>query len=284
MNNHRNLPAARNLWMCLLLWLVQLPVAAQSLEFVYADGLESDNAAVYRNVQLLLRDPHVFTNVPVFGCLDFTDNPIPVANVSFNGTISDMLTMDADNDGMLDLSVLQGLDRFDPDGVGQMVSQLNGSCNAPIPSTGCTVLPDDLPAVAATNINAGLCLQAIDGTTSGYSPPVPIVQDVCFVSSASDTELMLGGITAALQQSQFAYGWAGDQLMPGLTRGFLRESDADSILLPEDLPLIGGQPLSSILPGGQGNCAAGDDRDMLAGELGWWFYTEVTAGQVPVVQ
>jgi len=46
------------------------------------------------------------------------------------------------------------------------------------------------------------------------------------------------------------------------------------------VPLIGGQPLSALLPGGAGNCAAGDDRDMLNGEPGWWFYFAIEAERV----
>jgi len=63
-------------------------------------------------------------------------------------------------------------------------------------------------------------------------------------------------------------------------RGFVREIDADQILIPPDVPLIGGQPLSALLPGGAGNCAAGDDRDMLNGEPGWWFYFAIEAERV----
>lgn len=255
---------------------------SQSLEFVFADSLESVPVTVYRNTQLALRDPHVFVNVPVFGCVDFTDTPIPVVNVSFNGTIADMLTMDTNADDVLDLSILQGFDRANTDGIGQMVTAINGSCAAPFPPTSCLLESLIAESIATTNIETGLCLEAVVGTTTGYTPPVPIIQDACFVATPTDTEAMLGGVILPLLQSQFAFGWMTNQLTPGLNLGFLREIDADNTLLPDTLPIIGGQPLSSILPGGQGSCAPGDDRDVLNAETGWWFYLETMAEEVTI--
>ncbi len=255
---------------------------AQALEFIYADSMESMPAVVYRNTQLALRDPHVFVDVPVFGCVDFTDTPIPVANVSFNGSLADMLTMDGNADNLLDLSILQALDRFDPQGIGQMVNPLTGVCAAPFPPDSCSVDPITSQSIATSNVDFGLCLQSIVGTTSGYTPSVPVVQDACFISAATDSQLLLGDVNVPLLQTEFAFGWSGNQLMPGLNLGFLREVDADTALLPANLPVIGGQPLSSILPGGQGSCAAGDDRDMFNGDSGWWFYTEAVAEQVTI--
>jgi len=264
----------------LLLLLFTKSGYSQAIEFIYADSMESMPIVVYRTTQLALRDPHVFVDVPVFGCVDFTDTPIPVVNVSFNGTLADMLNMDGNGDNLLDLNILQGLDRFNPEGVGQMVNPLNGVCDAPAPPDSCLLQPSTIAAIATTNITTGLCLQSIAGTTSAYTPAVPMVQDACFVSSVTNNQLSLGGVVVPLLEAQFGFGWSEDQLLPGLNLGFLREVDADATLLPDGLPLIGGQPLSSILPGGQGSCAAGDDRDMLNGELGWWFYTEAMAQQV----
>ncbi len=47
----------------------------------------------------------------------------------------------------------------------------------------------------------------------------------------------------------------------GLMRGFLSEAEAATVLLPATLPIVGGQPITVLLPGGAGNCAAHDDRD-----------------------
>lgn len=270
----------------LLLISFTCQTSAQTVEFIFADSMETSISAVYRSNTLALRDPHVFVDVPVFGCVDFTDTPIPVAGISFNGQVADMITMDGDGDGLLDLSILLALDRFDPMGIGQMATPAGGECAAPFPPAGCSVIPPFAVAAATTNIDTGLCLQAIPGTTTGYSPPVPVIQDACLFSAPLDSQTSLGDVEIPLLQSQIGFGWSVDglELMPGLNLGFLRETDADNVLLPADLPLIGGQPLSSILPGGQGSCAAGDDRDMLEGDLGWWFYLETTAAAVTFTQ
>ena len=63
-------------------------------------------------------------------------------------------------------------------------------------------------------------------------------------------------------------------------RGFVSETDADNTILPAGLPIIGGLPLSALLPGGTGNCAAHDDRDMLEGVRGWWFYLNFSAERI----
>ena len=63
----------------------------------------------------------------------------------------------------------------------------------------------------------------------------------------------------------------------GLLLGFLLESEADAILIPADIPVVGGQPLSALFPGGTGNCSGGDDRDVHMSESGWWLYFNFTA-------
>lgn len=72
-----------------------------------------------------------------------------------------------------------------------------------------------------------------------------------------------------------------ESLIEGLIYGFLREDDADSILFPASYPIIGGQPISFLLPGGTGNCSFGDDTELHDGFFGWWFYFNFTAEYVP---
>ena len=71
-------------------------------------------------------------------------------------------------------------------------------------------------------------------------------------------------------------------LVNGLIRGFVSETDADAIILPDTIDFVGGLPLSAVLPGGTGNCNGGDDRDVgPGGESGWYFYLNFTADPVP---
>jgi hypothetical protein len=105
----------------------------------------------------------------------------------------------------------------------------------------------------------------------------------CFVSAPQDLLLYLDDMEIPLTQARIAATFYGDpvnRLVSGLVMGFLRESDADATPLPADLPVIGGDPLSSVLPGGSGCCAGHDDRDSLDGESGWWLYLNLEADSV----
>ncbi|GAB4186473.1 MAG: hypothetical protein Tsb002_10930 [Wenzhouxiangellaceae bacterium] len=257
---------------------------AQADELVLRDSLELGFDQAYRNDTLALRDPHVFVNVQVLGCVDFTDTPIPLTDISLNNQLTAALNGDADSDTFLDLSPIITVDLLDASGIGQMLTQFNAQCLAPAPAMNCTVAPPLPPTVASDNLDSGICLQALAATTSGYTPPVPQTQAPCWVSDEVDLTVPFGDLAIPLTAARSAYRWvdSGVSLDNGLISGFLRESDADQLLLPADLPLIGGQPLSIILPGGNGNCAAGDDRDTFNGESGWWFYFSATALPVQV--
>lgn len=129
----------------------------------------------------------------------------------------------------------------------------------------------------------GTCLETVPGTTSGYVPAVDEPAAPCFVTSPETVLLELGGVAVPLADAQLGGTWTGDPIdgsAPGLLRGFLSEADADAVLLP---PKLGGAPLSSLLPGGTGSCAPGDDRDVHDGVSGWWFYLNLTAYQVDFV-
>ena len=71
-------------------------------------------------------------------------------------------------------------------------------------------------------------------------------------------------------------------LTSGLLLGFLAESVANTLTIPADVPLVGGEPLSSVLPGGSGFCDSSDDRDLgLDGvTMGWWVYFNFEAIEV----
>ena len=105
---------------------------------------------------------------------------------------------------------------------------------------------------------------------------------MCFFPG--DRQQALGGVALTLLDAVVAGTYAPtspDRIDSGLLRGFVREVDAENTLIPTDVPVIGGLPLAAVLPGGAGNCAAGDDRDTLDGELGWWFYLAFESERAP---
>ena len=273
------------------------PGHAQS--FVFADGFESGDTSgwpitvglapkTFRFSDLDLRDPHVFVDATPFGCIDFTDDPIPVVEFSFNQSLQDQINGDGDGDGFLDLTSLLLFRPLHRQATGERVDFSDGMCLAPIEDTVC--VPDPMTAPLETTYDsmvAGTCLDTVPGTTSGYSPGIDTPDTLCFATAAETVPFQLGDLTVELEDVQIAGNFVGaplvDNLTSGLVRGFLSEAAADALLLPPDLPLVGGEPLSILLPGGTGNCASGDDRDVHEMIVGWWFYFNYTADRTTYI-
>lgn len=289
------------LWAAILCgWAATAGAGTRAPDSISQDGFESGNtlgwtltvpalpaATVYRMADLDLRDPHVFTSIPgfpLFGCLDFTDNAFPLGLApSFNQQIATAITTDGDGDGLLDLSRLLA---FRPLGLTAVAGRLDdgdGACTVP-PATVCDWQRPPVPVtVAYDGVSVGTCLGPVAGTTSGYSPAVPVPGAPCFTAASRTVTIDFGGVPLTLIDAQSAaqFVLAPPQsvtaLTAGLLRGFLTESAADAILIPADIPIVGGRPLSSLLRGGTGSCASGDDRDVHLGATGWWFYFEFNA-------
>lgn len=278
-----------------VLWIVSGPIALAG--GVFSDDFESGNFGAWsavvgplapdtqRFTDLDLRDPHLFLSLVGIDCNDFTDDPLPLgAGPSFNQTLADSLTLDGDMDGFLDLSPLLLFRPLDPIGQGQQVDVQNGLCTAPLASTVCAPDPLSPPEVTTYDtLAAGTCLEPVVGTTSGYSPAVPTPAGPCFVTEVGTFTFDFNGVPVTLEDAQIAASWTGSPVTAtesGLIRGFLSETAATTILLPAELPIVGGQPITVLLPGGSGNCAAGDDRDTHLGEIGWWFYLEFSSNDV----
>ena len=238
-----------------------------AIEVVFADGFDPLPATVYRIGSIALRDPHVFYTVGF--CLDVT--------ATLNQQLQQELDADDDGDGFYDASPLAILKPYAEDGRVHLFESGDGVCTTASPSH-CTpgVEPPVVRWYEAFDLSAPtVCLGALPGTTTGYTPPVPTPDGQCFATTSLDTTLPLGPLVVPLRDTQFAAPWPalGGSTAGGLLRGFLREADADAI----DVDLNGQSvPLSQLLPDGTGSCATNvpngldSDRD----EAGWWLYLE----------
>lgn len=246
---------------------------------------------VFRINDMDLRDPHVY--VDVLGCRDVTDTAL--LGFSVNGRLQASIQTDADvpSDGLLDLSTLIEFLPLDQSLTTNLMDSGSADCTAPIATTTCVrpIVPSGIAGDAAL-LSAGACLAPITGTFRPYAPEIAVNSAPCFSSPSGTLVLNLGGIPVTLNDAQIAASFDGapaGTLVNGLIKGFVTEADADAALLPDTLPLMGGQPLSSVLPGGDPpgpnntNCAAHSDVDIRNGVRGWWFYLNFTATRVIVV-
>lgn len=226
----------------------------------------------FRFRTLTMADPHV-NGLLGTSCLDLgflVDNQINTA----------LTTDGADADLFLDLSPLAVFRPLDQAAAGGNIDVGFADCTTPVGAESCSfgVAPQ---STTYTNQSTGTCLQPITGTNRFT---VKSVQAPCFVTGSVTQTFQLGGISIPLQSVRYAGTYSGDpatSLSTGLLTGFLGESDANLITLPADFPIGPGQPLSSLFPGGAGNCSTSDDRDVgPGGQIGWYFYLQYTAAAV----
>jgi cysteine-rich repeat protein len=248
---------------------------------------ECENVALpptaFRFTELFLRDPHIRVGFVQNICLaDVTDTPF--AGFAVNPLIATAMMSDEDMDGLRDFSPVFV---FRPLQQSQPTAQLQvgiGECTLATPGV-CSF--DPAPAsVTATNASSGTCLAPLPNTTNDYSPAVGSATGPCFSSSAQTLSIVLADIPITLTDAQIGATYEGNPAtgtINGLLRGFLSETQANAISLPADLPVVGGRPLSFVLPGGMGNCAraAESDKDVHNGVPGWWFYLNFRASAVP---
>ena len=235
-----------------------------------------------------LRDPHVFVELAPGACFDITDPN--VLGISLNELIADAITMDSEPDGLLDVSLLSVFRPLaQPPAPGGIAEIYTADCMPPLGGESCA--PGATPPGITTYVNqaTGTCAVPLAGTTGPenlgtYPPGIATPGAPCYASLPIDTTFNLAGIDIALEdveQGATFVGAPATGLVDGLITGFLSETDADLIVLPATLPIVGGQPLSSLLPGGTNSCAPTNDRDTGPGGVtGWYFYFNFTAHEV----
>ncbi len=231
-------------------------------EDIFTNEFEALMASRVNN--LVLKDPHVFAEG--FGCNDITG--------ILNSSLNDQITMDGDSDNFLDISLVTQFNTDQPSYINSkplIIDLLDALCTDPLTCTPNNPIASD---IVTSHSSTDDCLAPFDSTTSGYPTAVTTTTAPCYVSEPQDATLNLNGIVIPLeayqQGSRYQSGIALDQ---GLHMGFISESAAMSVVIPDGVPLVGGDTLFNLLPGG-GSCSAGDDRDTGPdGETsGWWFY------------
>jgi len=119
---------------------------------------------------------------------------------------------------------------------------------------------------------SGACLTANPPTSSA---PIAAVSAPCFSSAPTEATLSLAGINIQLREMRLHGATPGSNPMRGVLIGFLSQSDAASAILPATLPVVGGQPMSSLL--------IATERDLGPDGVtpGWWFHIGVTGTPLP---
>jgi cysteine-rich repeat protein len=218
---------------------------------------------------MTVADPHLFA----FGGFDVTD--------MVNQAISDGITTDMTDppDGVLDLSLVLLFRPWDPQGSDGRVDAVAGAaCTAPVAGTMCMTDAAATTVIAAAENSDSTCLSPMNGTTGDYNPPVVTPSGRCFSTDKHLVNLTLGSITLMLEDTQIAatYSTSGHTLSNGLMLGFISQATADATILPDNLPGVGGMPLSALL--------LEADKDTGPSGSGWWFYLNFTASEVPYAE
>jgi hypothetical protein len=137
----------------------------------------------------------------------------------------------------------------------------------------------------AHNRPAGMtCYTAPAGTLNpDYTAP-NVVSGPCFLSDPEDIVVNMSGTLIPLHETRisatYAAGAPPTTLVTGVLSGFISEAEARAVVLPDSLPLVGGDTLYEHLAAGRAagsSCSSEDDRDMRGSERGFWFYFDYTA-------
>jgi len=214
---------------------------------------------LFRINSIEIADPHFYD--PVVCIADITG--------MVNTQLNDGVTMDTDEDGKLDLNLMLLYDEFNQKADADC-DFATGECLVPLADPFCNFGVDGT-AEATSYTNADACLMPDPAHLSHGD--IPQVAGPCFTTSILPTyTLSLGDFSLPLQNLEISATYVGDpatEMTNGVLRGFLTEEDAMNTILPEDIDVVGGRPISDLL------CKDGE-KDDLDGTSGWWMYVRFT--------
>jgi cysteine-rich repeat protein len=250
------------------------------------DGNCQFEPTAFRVSVLTIVDPHLYVSIGG-SCADIT-------SYVNNTLIKNAIEMDQDDpaDGYLDLTILSVFEPLAQTAATSPMDVVFGDCVVPFASTSCTSsATSQRTDSTANNQAAGECLGLLPNTRNpAYATPAT-PDGPCFVSDQESLDIQLGDLTVPLEEGYTSGTYVGNpatSLADGLIRGFISQTTAEATILPADLPLVGGQPLSAILSG-TAACTSGtipaDDRDTGPGGVtGWYFYVNSTSVKVPYAE
>jgi len=244
---------------------------------------------VFRIDSMHWRDPHLTVD-SILGCLDLTDTE--TNTFSFNNLVNTALQTDGDGDDILDLNYIFVFD--EPPQLpsnGLVIFEAKVLCSPPVSYSACWYGLTPALFYPADYVNwIGPCnnieAYSVEHT---YTPGITLPSGPCFTAYYNALQLDMGGVPLPLIGVTVGAtydGYPETGLINGLIKGFIREPIADQIILPASLP-GGGQPLSSLFPGGTGNCSPWSDKDLWNGTKefpGWYVYLNFTAKKVTLYE
>jgi len=224
----------------------------------------------FRLNSVAVRDPHLFAQIIPIG------DPTDITESQVNEPLTAALNMDGEGDsppdGFYDLGfalLLQPLDQTDG-GTGGLVFA-NAQCAAGDAPSECSLLATtvEYPSTFTSQVQ-GLCQEANPANLTNYDPAPGSTSGPCFVSAGAAVTIATSSFALPLENATVAARYVGDpagNLVEGTLIGWVSIAAAESAVLAEDLPVVGGEPLSEIL--------LESDRD--DGGTGWWFHIDFTA-------
>ncbi len=222
----------------------------------------------YRINSIEIADPHFYD--PIVCIADITG--------MVNSQLNDGATMDTDNDGYLDLNLMLLFNPLDQAGAGGDTEFATGQCTVPLDDPFCN-FGDNGSATPTTYTNGDGCLTP-DPNHLDHGD-IPQVPGPCYTAGILETyTLSLGDFSLPLQMLEISATYdadPADNMLNGIMRGFLTEEDAMNTVLPEDIEVVGGRPISDLL------CKDGE-KDDLDGTSGWWMYVRFTMNAATWVQ
>jgi hypothetical protein len=228
----------------------------------------------FRFTELSLRDPHFFV-----GLTDATERPVLGMSIN-HSLIPDKLTMDADGDGFVDVSIIVLLRPFDPHANEAELTLVDGNC--PVGRTkSCTHNPKSKLQATWTIANhaSGTCLEPLPNTTNpAYEPAATLPTAPCFVTtSGKELVFNLGGVDVPIIAGQVSASYRPEPapgLIRGLVSGFVTTAAAKRTILPDD---------SGAAPTALNDYVRQADHDLASSptmEDGFWIYMNFVAESI----